>query len=57
MNIMMLLEMVQATFPERKAFTDGSSGTSYTYQELFEAARLRERALRPLEPPDWLSST
>ena len=40
MNIMMLLEMVQATFPERKAFTDGSSGTSYTYQELFEAARL-----------------
>ena len=46
MNIMMLLEMVQATFPERKAFTDGSSGTSYTYQELFEAARLRAASVK-----------
>ena len=41
MNVMMLLEMASAAFPERLAFTDGSSGASYTYQQLFDAARLR----------------
>ena len=46
MNIMMLLEMVQGTFPDRKAFTDGSSGTSYTYNQLFEAVRLRAASVK-----------
>ena len=46
MNIMMLLEMVQTTFPDRKAFTDGSSGASYTYQELLEAARRRAASVK-----------
>ena len=41
MNVMMLLEMVSAAFPKRPAFTDGSSGASFTYQQLFDAARLR----------------
>ena len=38
---MMLLEMTSATFPDRTAFTDGSSGRSYTYSQLFEAAATR----------------
>lgn len=46
MNVMMLLEMVQATFPQRNAFTDGSSGRSFTYEELFEAARTRAGSVR-----------
>lgn len=46
MNIMMLLEMVQGTFPDRTAFTDGGSGKSYSYQELFEAARLRASSVK-----------
>jgi acyl-CoA synthetase (AMP-forming)/AMP-acid ligase II len=46
MNVMMLLEMVQATFPDRCAFTDGTSGQSFTYQELFEAARTRAASVR-----------
>ncbi|MEM7080833.1 MAG: class I adenylate-forming enzyme family protein [Pseudomonadota bacterium] len=41
MNIMMLLEMASAAFPERPAFTDGSTGKTLTYAELFEAARHR----------------
>lgn len=46
MNIMMLLEMTSATFPDRVAFVDGEDGTRVTYQELFDnagrhAARLR----------------
>ena len=40
----MLLEMVQATFPER--IHRWKSGTSYTYQELFEAARLRAASVK-----------
>ena len=39
MNVMMLLEMASAAFPERPAFTDGSTGASFTYQQLFDAAR------------------
>ena len=46
MNVMMLLEMANAAFPERTAFTDGSSGESYTYCELFEAARHRAASVR-----------
>ena len=47
MNIMMLLEMASATFPDRVAFVDGHSGDRLTYQQLFEssgkqAARLRD---------------
>ncbi len=46
MNVMMLLEMASAAFPERPAFTDGSSGVSFTYQQLFDAARLRADSIR-----------
>lgn len=46
MNVMMLLEMANAAFPERSAFTDGSSGESFTYSELFEAARHRAASVR-----------
>jgi acyl-CoA synthetase (AMP-forming)/AMP-acid ligase II len=46
MNVMMLLEMANAAFPERAAFTDGSSGESFTYAELFEAARHRAASVR-----------
>ncbi len=46
MNIMMLLEMTSATFPDRPAFTDGSTGVSLTYSELFEAAKKRAATLR-----------
>ena len=38
MNIMMLLEMAAATFPDRTAFVDGSSGERISYQELFDSA-------------------
>ena len=38
MNIMMLLEMASATFPDRIAFVDGHDGQRLTYQELFESA-------------------
>lgn len=41
MNIMMLLEMASGAFPDRPAFTDGSTGRSFTYAELFEAAKVR----------------
>ena len=41
MNIMMLLEMASGAFPDRPAFTDGGTGQSLTYAQLFEAARLR----------------
>ena len=46
MNVMMLLEMANAAFPERTAFTDGSSGESFTYAGLFEAARHRAASVR-----------
>jgi acyl-CoA synthetase (AMP-forming)/AMP-acid ligase II len=46
MNVMMLLEMASAAFPERLAFTDGSSGASFTYQQLFDAARLRAGSVK-----------
>ncbi len=46
MNIMMLLEMTSATFPDRPAFTDGSTGVSLTYAELFAAAKTRAATLR-----------
>jgi acyl-CoA synthetase (AMP-forming)/AMP-acid ligase II len=46
MNVMMMLEMANAAFPERTAFTDGSSGESFTYSELFEAARHRAASVR-----------
>lgn len=41
MNIMMLLEMASGAFPDRPAFTDGSTGKSFTYAELFDAAKAR----------------
>ena len=41
MNIMMLLEMTSGAFPDRTAFTDGSTGRALTYAQLFEAARSR----------------
>ncbi len=41
MNIMMLLEMAAGAFPDRPAFTDGSSGQSFSYAELFDAAKAR----------------
>ena len=40
MNIMMMLEMASAAFPHRPAFTDGASGQSLTYAELFAAAKV-----------------
>ena len=46
MNVMMLLEMASGAFPDRPAFTDGERGLTYTYSELFEAARLRAGSLR-----------
>ncbi len=46
MNIMMLLEMTSGTFPDRVAFTDGSTGVSLTYSELFEAAKKRAATVR-----------
>ena len=46
MNIMMLLEMTSGAFPDRVAFTDGSSGQSLTYGQLFEAARTRAASVQ-----------
>lgn len=46
MNIMMLLEMASATFPERTAFVDGANDTRITYADLFQAAKNRATALR-----------
>lgn len=46
MNLMMLLEMASSAFPERVAFTDSSSGTSLTYEQLFNAAGRRAASLR-----------
>ena len=43
---MMLLEMASGAFPDRPAFTDGSSGASFTYAELFEAARTRAASVQ-----------
>ena len=45
MNIMMLLEMAAATYPERVAFMDGTDGSNITYQGLFDAARSRAATL------------
>ena len=46
---MMLLEMTSGAFPDRIAFTDGSSGQSLTYAQLFEAARARAATVRSSE--------
>jgi len=46
MNIMMLLEMTSGAFPDRTAFTDGSTGQSITYAQLFEAAGARAASVR-----------
>ncbi|MEQ8692269.1 MAG: class I adenylate-forming enzyme family protein [Pseudomonadales bacterium] len=46
MNIMMLLEMASGAFPDRPAFTDGSTGQSFTYAELFEAAKVRAASVQ-----------
>lgn len=46
MNIMMLLEMASGAFPDRPAFTDGSTGQSFTYIELFEAAKVRAASVQ-----------
>ena len=46
MNVMMLLEMASGAFPDRPAFTDGERGLTYTYSELFEAARHRAGSIR-----------
>ena len=52
MNIMMLLEMARGAFPERIAFTDGSSGQTLTYAQLFEAARSRAASVKASEGSD-----
>ena len=46
MNIMMLLEMAQGAFPDRPAFTDGATGKSLTYSELFAAAQTRAASIQ-----------
>jgi len=46
MNIMMLLEMASATFPERTAFVDGASDARLTYQQLFDATSSRAQMLQ-----------
>jgi acyl-CoA synthetase (AMP-forming)/AMP-acid ligase II len=46
MNIMMLLEMASGAFPDRPAFTDGSTGQTFTYAELFDAAKTRAATVR-----------
>ena len=46
MNVMMLLEMASGAFPDRPAFTDGERGLTYTYSELFEAARSRAGSIQ-----------
>ncbi|MDG2277935.1 MAG: hypothetical protein P8L31_08220, partial [Pseudomonadales bacterium] len=46
MNIMMLLEMASGAFPDRTAFTDGSTGQAFTYAELFEAAKTRAATVK-----------
>ena len=46
---MMLLEMAQGAFPDRVAFTDGGSGQSLTYSELFDAVRTRAASVRGSE--------
>ena len=46
MNVMMLLEMASGAFPDRPAFTDGERDLTYTYSELFEAARQRAGAIQ-----------
>lgn len=46
---MMLLEMASGAFPDRPAFTDGSTGQSLTYSELFEAVRARAASVRGSE--------
>lgn len=43
---MMLLEMASGAFPDRPAFTDGSTGQSLTYSELFEAVRARAASVQ-----------
>ncbi len=46
MNTMMLLEMAAAGFGDRVAFTDPGSGSSITYQELYDAAGAAARQIR-----------
>jgi long-chain acyl-CoA synthetase len=46
---MMLLEMTSGAFPERVAFTDGTSGQQLTYAELFAAANSRAASVRASE--------
>jgi len=46
MNIMMLLEMAASGMPDRAAFTNGESGESLTYQQLFNAAGSAAQQLR-----------
>ena len=46
MNVMMLLEMASATFPDRVAFIDSSDGSSLTYEQLFRAAGQRAAGLQ-----------
>ncbi len=46
MNVMMLLEMANAAFPDRPAFTDGSSGQTLTYHQLFNAAQAQANVIR-----------
>lgn len=46
MNIMMLLEMTSGAFPDRPAFTDGTTGQTLTYGELFAATKARAASLR-----------
>jgi len=45
MNIMMLLEMAAATFPDRTAFVDGNNGERLSYQALFDNAGLHAKQI------------
>ena len=46
---MMLLEMASGAFPDRPAFTDGESGRTLTYAELFNAVGQRAATVRQSE--------
>ena len=46
MNVMMLLEMANSAFPDRIAFTNGATGETLSYSQLFSKAGERAREIR-----------
>ena len=46
MNVMMLLEMANSAFPDRIAFTNGATGETLSYSQLFSKAGKRAREIR-----------